>query len=85
MQVRKSISRLREKLGGLFLSPNVKQKGKDLEMLCRGMIINLICCRIAKGTVKSSQDIIGKQYIKNDGALAFSDEDMKIALKNCQG
>ena len=44
-----------------------------------------MCCRIAKGTVKSSQDIIGKQYIKNDSALAFSDEDMKIALKSCPG
>ena len=32
-----------KKLGELFTRPNVKQKGKDLETLRRGMIRNVMC------------------------------------------
>ena len=38
--------------------------------------------RIAKRMVKTNQVIIGEQYIRNDdGALAVSDENKKIAWK----
>ena len=48
----------------------MRQKGKNLEKLC-GMVI-----------VKSNQDIIGEQCIRNDdGVLAASDEDNEIVLK----
>ena len=38
--------------------------------------------RIAKRMVKTNQVIIGEQYVRNDdGALAVSDENKKIAWK----
>ena len=39
--------------------------------------------KIAKRLVKTNQDIIGEQCIKNDdGVLTVSDEDKKIACKS---
>ena len=39
--------------------------------------------KIAKRMVKTNQDIIGEQCIRNDdGVLAVSDEDKKIAWKS---
>ena len=35
--------------------------------------------KIKKGTIKTNQDIIGEQLIRNDGVLAVSDNDKKIA------
>ena len=42
--------------------------------------------KIAKRLVKTNQDIIGEQCIKNDdGVLTVSDEDKKIACKSYHG
>ena len=48
-QVRRSILRQRKRIGKLFTQPNVRQKGKDLETTCRGVIRNLMCLRIQRG------------------------------------
>ena len=47
-QVKRCIKRQRKKLGGLFTSLKRKQKGKDLERFCGGMIRNLICLRLQR-------------------------------------
>ena len=63
----------------------MKQKGKDLEILCGWLIKNFICLRfkIPERMVKTSQHIIGEQCIRNDdGVLAVSDEDKKIVWKS---
>lgn len=44
---RKRISK--EKLGGLFTRPVVKQKGKGLETLCGAMIRSVTCLRLLRG------------------------------------
>ena len=41
----------------------VHQKGKDLRALCIGMIRNVIAFKIAKGMVKTHQDIIGEMMV----------------------
>ena len=39
--------------------------------------------KIAKRMIRTNQDIIGEQWIRNDsGALAVGDEDKKIAWRN---
>ena len=74
--IRRSIYKQRRKLEGLFTKPNEKHKGKDLETLNYEMIRNLKIKKI----VKTNQDIIGTQYIRNNnGLLIVSDEDNNVA------
>lgn len=77
MQLRKSTLKQREKLGKLFIKSNVKPNVKQKEMDSYGLFM------IAKRTVKTNQDFIGEQCIRNDdGVLAVSGEDRKIHQKN---
>ena len=39
--------------------------------------------KIAKRMVITNQDIIGEQFIRNDGLLTVTDEDKKIVWKSC--
>ena len=47
-QVRRSILKQRKKVQGLLSKPNLRQKGEDLEMLCRGTIKNMMCLRLKR-------------------------------------
>lgn len=63
----------KRKVGKLFIKPNVKPNVKQKEMDSYGLFM------IAKRTVKTNQDFIGEQCIRNDdGVLAVSGEDRKI-------
>ena len=45
--------------------------------------MGISCARDSKGMIKTTQDIIGQQCIRNDdGALTVSDEDKKITSKS---
>ena len=60
-----------------------KQKGKDLEALCSGMIRNAVCFKTAKRMVKTNQDIISHHCIRNyDDVLPVDDEEKKRVWKN---
>ena len=72
MEVRRCIEKKRKRFGQEFTRINAKQKGKDLEMLYRGMIRNVM--------LKTNDDIIGEQCIRNDDdVLAVQGQDTKIA------
>lgn len=49
----------------------MKEKGKDLEFLCGGMIRNLICLK-SQRSVKTNQDIIDGQCIRNDDGVSVT-------------
>lgn len=49
----------------------MKEKGKDLEFLCGGMIRNLICLKPQR-SVKTNQDIIDGQCIRNDDGVSVT-------------
>ena len=48
-EMRRSIYKQTKNPGGLFTKPNLKQKGKDLETLCEGVIRNMLCLRLQRG------------------------------------
>ena len=65
IEIRRSIYKQTKNPWGLFTKPNLKQKGKDLETLCEGMIRNMLCFKTAKRTVKTNQNFIDGQCVRN--------------------
>ena len=61
--------------------PKVKQKGKDLEVLCGGMIGKVVCLRLQERWSKQVTTLL-VSIIRYGGVLEVRDGDIRIAWKS---